>query len=89
MTTTSVSSRARDILDEVDSWDVTLGELRREGFSKVDSVRATVEVLGKSLAEAKALVHHSSAWADRRQQDEAFHAALEDTDAPPAREGGR
>ena len=76
MTTTAVSSRARDVLDDTGSWEATLRVLRDEGFTKVDSVRATVEVLGKPLDEAKALVHESQTWADRRQQDEAFHGTL-------------
>lgn len=76
MTVTAVSSRARDLLDETGSWEATLRLLRDEGFTKVDAVRATVEVLGTPLDEAKVLVHESPAWADRRQQDEAFQAAL-------------
>lgn len=82
MTTTAVSSRARDVLDETGSWDATLSVLRAEGFTKVESVRATAEVLGKPLDEAKALVHESRAWADRRRQDEAFHVTLGVRDDP-------
>jgi len=29
------------------------------------------------LAEAKTVVHHSSAWADMREQHDRFHAELE------------
>lgn len=77
MTSTAVSSRARDVLDDTGSWEATLAVLRREGFTKVQSVRATVDVLGKPLDQAKALVHESQAWADRRGPDEAFHASLD------------
>lgn len=77
MTTIAVSSRARDVLDETGSWEATLAVLRSEGFTKVQSVRATVDVVGKPLDEAKALVHESAAWVDRRGSDEAFHASLD------------
>lgn len=77
MTTTAVSSWARDVLDETGSWDATLTVLRDEGFTKVQSVRATVEVLGKPLDEAKTLVHDSPAWVDRRGRDDEFHASLD------------
>ncbi len=77
MTITAVSSRARDVLDDTGSWEATLAVLRSEGFTKVQSVRATVDVLGKPLEEAKTLVHESSAWNDRRGPDEAFHASLD------------
>lgn len=80
----TVSHHARDLLDELGSWEEVLVTLRGEGGSKVDAIRATVEVLDLPLADAKVLVHDSEAWADRRTADEAFHddlldAALTDT----------
>ena len=80
----AVSSGARAVLDDTGSGDATLAVLRSEGFTKVQSVRATVDVLGKPLDEAKALVHRSRAWADRQPQDEAFHAALDVAENPSA-----
>lgn len=77
MSATAVSSRARDVWTETGSWEATLTVLRDEGFTKVQSVRATVEILGKPLGEAKALVHESAAWVDRRGQDDEFHASLD------------
>jgi hypothetical protein len=57
-------------------WDEILQTLRAEGFSKIDSIRATVEVLRLPLADAKRLVHESRAWSDRREQDDLWHDAL-------------
>jgi hypothetical protein len=57
-------------------WDAILENLRAEGFSKIDCIRATVEVLRLPLADAKRLVHESRAWADRRDQDDQWHDAL-------------
>jgi hypothetical protein len=59
-------------------WDEILESLRAEGFSKVDCIRATVEILRLPLADAKRIVHESRAWADRRERDdEEFHDTLE------------
>jgi hypothetical protein len=49
----------------------------RRGFSTVESIRATVEILRLPLADAKRLVHESRAWADRRADDDRFHEVLE------------
>jgi hypothetical protein len=57
-------------------FDTILEMLRHEGFSKTACVRATVDVLRVPLADAKRLVHHSRAWADRREQDDTWHDAL-------------
>lgn len=58
-------------------WDDVLEQLRREGFSKTDSIKATVERLGVSLAVAKDTVHQSAAWADVHTAHDGFHADLE------------
>lgn len=57
-------------------WDAILVALRDQGFSKIDSIRATAEILRLPLADAKRLVHDSQAWADRRQNDDEWHDAL-------------
>lgn len=57
-------------------WDAILDALRNEGFSKMDCIRASVEVLRLPLADAKRVVHESRAWADRREDDDRFHDAL-------------
>lgn len=58
-------------------WDEILETLRAERFSKVDCIRATVEILRLPLADAKRIVHDSRAWGDRRKSDEQFHDVLE------------
>jgi hypothetical protein len=63
--------------DDGARWDEILETLRAEGFSKVESIRATVEILRLPLADAKRLVHESRARADRRDADDRFHEVLE------------
>jgi hypothetical protein len=72
-----VTGRANEMWDEGARWDEILQTLRGEGFSKVDCIRATVEILRLPLADAKRLVHESRAWADRREPDDQFHEVLE------------
>ena len=72
-----VTDRATEMWDEGARWDAILQTLRGEGFSKVDCIRATVEILRLPLADAKRVVHESQAWADRRESDDQFHEVLE------------
>src|SRR5437879_13905554 len=65
-----VIERATVMRDEGARWDAILEALRSEGFSKVDCIRATVEILRLPLADAKRIVHDSRAWADRRKNEE-------------------
>ena len=71
------TERATAMWDDGARWDEILETLRAEGFSKVDCIRATVEILRLPLADAKRIVHDSRAWADRRKNDEQFHDVLE------------
>jgi hypothetical protein len=71
-----VTERASAMWDDGTRWDAILENLRAEGFSKIDCIRASVEVLRLPLADAKRLVHESRAWADRREQDDQWHDAL-------------
>jgi hypothetical protein len=72
-----VTGRAIALWDAGARWDEILEALRNEGFSKVDCIRATVEILRLPLADAKRIVHESRAWADRREDDDRFHEVLE------------
>jgi hypothetical protein len=72
-----VTERASEMWDEGARWDEILQTLCGEGFSKVDCIRATVEILRLPLADAKRIVHESRAWADRREADDQFHDVLE------------
>lgn len=60
-----------------DEWSTILRQLRADGFSPVESIKATRAVLHVSLGEAKDIVHRSSAWADLRNDFEALHEAAE------------
>jgi hypothetical protein len=52
--------------------------LRDNGFSKVHSIKALVDLGRASLADAKSIVHSSGAWEDRRESDEAFQQSVEE-----------
>ncbi|MDP9069777.1 MAG: hypothetical protein M3N68_00530 [Actinomycetota bacterium] len=83
-----VTHRAAELWREGARLDIILATLREEGFSKVDCIRATVELLRVPLADAKRLVHDSEAWADTSPPDEEWHEALvaelEADASPPA-----
>jgi hypothetical protein len=75
--TREVVARANRMWDEGSRWDEILVRLRAEGFSKIDCIRATVEILRLRPTDAKRLVHEGRAWADRRELDDEFHEVLE------------
>ena len=70
---------ARDRLRAGRDLDEVLRLLRANGFTMIDSIKATMELKGVSVAEAKEIVHASGAWSDRREAHDAFHRALEET----------
>jgi ribosomal protein L7/L12 len=78
-----VTERAASLWEAGERWDVILGALRAEGYSKVDCIKATVDQLRLPLADAKRVVHESAAWADVRQGDDQWHEQLA-ADAEPA-----
>lgn len=53
-----------------------LSFLRRSGCSKIDCIKVLMRVESLTLQNAKAAVHLSEAWADRRAADDGFHGAL-------------
>jgi hypothetical protein len=63
-------------------WDHVLAQLRADGFSPVEAIKITRVVRQVSLADAKRIVHESSAWADARDSFEDLHdvalAAIEE-----------
>lgn len=67
-------TRAQELWEKGYVWNDVVGTLRREGFSKIDCIRATTDVLRIPLAEAKRLVHFSPTWSDVRSRDDAFHS---------------
>lgn len=76
------SHRASELLREFGLWDTVLERLRAEGFSQAQSIKATVERLGVSLAEAKRIVHLSPAWEDMRLANERLHRSLAEAASP-------
>ncbi len=67
-----------------DDPELAVAFLREAGLSKVESIKAMHDRFGLTLAEGKALVHVSAAWADRRENDDAFHERLSVlANAPP------
>ncbi|MGH9223712.1 MAG: hypothetical protein ACRD2W_07970 [Acidimicrobiales bacterium] len=81
------TNRARELWQAGQTWEAIVADLRSDGFSKIDCIRVTVELLRVPLGEAKRLVHFSSAWADVRNRDETFQtlaaAALAVADESP------
>ena len=65
------------LLREGLSHDEILVRLRSDGYSIIDSIRGLAEGAGMSLGAAKEAVHFSPAWADQREQNEAFHEMVE------------
>jgi len=57
--------------------DEALAELRAAGASIMECIFAVRQFRGCDLAEAKQVVHLSSAWADLRAQHDRFHDELE------------
>ena len=59
-----------------DEWNAVLAQLRADGFTPAESIKITRAVLHVPLAEAKAIVHGSAPWEDRREGFEAIHDAV-------------
>jgi len=65
------------LLNEGRSRDAALGELRREGASAFECIRAIIEAEGVGVVQAKRLFTESSSWADYVQaNDEALAREL-------------
>src|SRR5437773_4662919 len=70
------SKRLRGRLAEGLTLDAALRELRSSGASIIECIMATKSVRGCDLAEAKRLIHNSTAWADVIEQTDAVWAEL-------------
>lgn len=77
-TASDSSHRASELLREFGLRDTVLEELRKEGFSQAESIKATVERLGVPLGEAKRIVHLSEVWADVRPANDRLHQSLDE-----------
>jgi hypothetical protein len=72
------TDRFRALLNEGRSRDAALGELRREGASPFDCIRAIIETEGVGVAQAKRLFTETSSWARYvHESDEALVRELE------------
>lgn len=76
--TADASRRAGDLLIDLHLWNTVLEALREEGYSQTQSIKATVDRLGVSSAEAKKIVHLSETWADGRSDNDSFHRELDE-----------
>ena len=52
-----------------------IGAMRDAGLSIIPSIRLLVRFYGLTWSEAKAAVHLSETWADRRKSNDALHEA--------------
>ncbi|MEA2971803.1 MAG: hypothetical protein QOG82_261 [Actinomycetota bacterium] len=73
---TQATDRAASLWEDGARWDAILATLPAEGFTKVDCIKATVELLRLPLADAKRVVHDSQTWADVRGGDDEWHDSL-------------
>jgi len=62
----------RDLIERGALLEEVLQALRRNGFSKVQSIKALVDLGQADIVQAKKIVHHSGTWGDVRVRDEAF-----------------
>jgi len=75
---TNTTDRFRSLLNEGRSRDSALGELRQEGASPLECIRAIMEAEGAGVAQAKRLFAESTSWADYvHANDEALARELE------------
>jgi hypothetical protein len=71
------------------SLEEALSALRQQGYSKGQACIALAEVRSLDLGDAQLPVHHSTTWADRKEQDEHFNQAFWDAvDALPRQPDG-
>lgn len=73
-----VSKKLRGLLAEGHTLDAALQKMRSEGASIIECIMATKRVRGCDLAEAKRLIHDSTAWADVVERTDAMWAELDE-----------
>jgi ribosomal protein L7/L12 len=61
----AVLEDARKLMNAGADFELTLLFLRDRGFDQIDSINTIRTLTGKSLPEAKELIHTSKAWSDR------------------------
>lgn len=68
--------RAEGLLAEGHEMQEVLRFVPANGCTIVESIKATMQLTGVSLGNAKQLVHTSEDWNDLRASHDAFHHAL-------------
>lgn len=71
-------------LDDDQTIEETFQELRRKGFSRLEAVRAILDVLDVSLTEAKRILATTDTWGDAREATESSQAPSSPDLPPPA-----
>ena len=69
-------ARWRELLESGAPLDTILALMRDAGASRIESMFALVKWRDMKLADAKATVHLSAAWADLRESADQFHEEL-------------
>ncbi len=70
---------ARQRIGSGDDLEDVLAALRAAGLGEISCIKVIRELFGVSLGHAKALVHFSAAFADRREANEALQDSLVDS----------
>ena len=72
-------AKCESMLSEGKSVEDILAFLRQNGCSRTDSIKVVMTLEGKTLRQAKEIVHFSKTWEDAREDTEAFHNSLADS----------
>src|SRR5690606_17069919 len=71
-----VVERARVRLQTGDDLEAVLVDMRASGMSEISCIKAVRDLFDVELGDAKAMVHFSEAFADRREANEELHESL-------------
>ncbi len=66
----------RELLASGAELDKVIHILRTRGFSKIQTIKALVDLRQATMSQAKIIVHESPTWADVRERDEEFQSKL-------------
>lgn len=66
----------QNMISEGRSVEEVLSRLRRDGHSRIESIKVLMTLQDCSLTEAKRAVHASDTWKNAREDAEAVHESL-------------
>ena len=69
--------KARQLVANGDDLESVLALFRQSGCSKIESIRALMDLKAIPLREAKQIVHLSRTWKDTLQADDRLHDELQ------------